>query len=183
MFTLIRPELWCGLPDASAELVMLWTNSLNETIFLWNALDMVLDVVRELVKQSYNVGKRIVGRFGRELAKLFHRVVQLRVDLTLNIWQSMNSLSVTAFVALQIAETIPLRDEIRQQLTQPDHQVLRSQVFLVDCVELGPMSSARKVLGFPLARLFPGNVSPEFLCTWLLDAEPVVIEWTILVLD
>jgi len=48
-------------------------------------LDVVLDVVGELVKQSHNVGKRIVGRFRRGLAKLFHRVVQLRVDLTLNV--------------------------------------------------------------------------------------------------
>ena len=65
---------------------MLWANSLDETVFFWNALDVVLDVVRELVKQSHNVGKRIVRRFGRELAKLFHRVVQLRIDLPLNVW-------------------------------------------------------------------------------------------------
>ena len=86
MLALIGPELWCCLSDALAELVLLWTNRLDETIFLWNALDVILDVVRELVKQSYDVGKRIVGRFGRELAKLFHRVVQLRVDLSLNVW-------------------------------------------------------------------------------------------------
>jgi len=45
------------------------------------------------------------------------------------------------------------------------------------------VSSTGKVLGFLLPRLLPRNVSPEFLRTWLLDAEPVVIEWTILVLD
>jgi len=45
------------------------------------------------------------------------------------------------------------------------------------------VSSTGKVLGFLLARLLPRNINPEFLCTWLLDAEPVVIERTILVLD